>query len=64
MQINLSGPQGNAFYLLGVAQQLMRQKGYSNEDANAVIEEMKSGDYDDLCSVFEQTFCDEVELVG
>ena len=61
--IDRESPQGNAFYILGVAQQLMRQKGFSTQDADAVIEEMKSGDYDNLCSVFEQTFCDEVELI-
>jgi len=61
--IDRESPQGNAFYILGVAVQLMREKGYTTEEADAVLEEMKSGDYDDLCSVFEQTFCDDVELV-
>jgi hypothetical protein len=41
----------------------MREKGYTAEQAEAVLEEMKSGDYDNLCSVFEQTFCDDVELI-
>jgi len=62
--INLSGPQGNAFYLLGTAQKIMKQKGFTDEMQNDVLDEMKSGDYDNLCSVFEQTFCDDVELVG
>lgn len=61
--IDRSGPQGNAFYMLGVAQQLMREKGFSSEDAQSILDEMKSGDYDNLCSVFEQNFCDDVELV-
>lgn len=61
--IDLSGPQGNAFYILGVADKLMKQKDFTEEMRNDVLDEMKSGDYDNLCSVFEQTFCDDVELI-
>jgi hypothetical protein len=61
--IDRESPNGNAFNILGVAVQLMREKGYTSEQAEAVLEEMKSGDYDNLCSVFEQTFCDDVELI-
>jgi len=61
--IDRESPQGNAFYILGVAQRLMKQKGYTVEEQEDVLNEMKSGDYEDLCSVFEQTFCDDVELV-
>jgi hypothetical protein len=61
--IDRKSPNGNAFNILGVAVQLMREKGYTSEQAEAVLEEMKSGDYDNLCSVFEQTFCDDVELI-
>jgi hypothetical protein len=61
--IDRESPNGNAFNILGVAVQLMREKGYTSEEAEAVLEEMKSGDYDNLCSVFEQTFCDDVELI-
>lgn len=61
--IDLSGPQGNAFYILGVADKLMKQKGFTEDMKKDVLDEMKSGDYDNLCSVFEQTFCDDVELI-
>jgi hypothetical protein len=61
--IDRESPNGNAFNILGVAVQLMREKGYTSEQAEAVLEEMKSGDYENLCSVFEQTFCDDVELI-
>jgi len=61
--IDRESPSGNAFYILGVAQQLMRQIGYTNDDAQTVIDEMKSGDYEDLVSVFNQTFCDYAEVV-
>jgi len=63
ISIDLSGPQGNAFYILGVADKLMKQKGFTEDMKKDVLDEMKSGDYDNLCSVFEQTFCDDVELI-
>lgn len=56
-------PNGNAFYILGVAHQLMKDLEYSSQDAEAVLDEMKSGDYENLVSVFNQTFCDYVEVV-
>lgn len=56
-------PNGNAFYILGVAQQLMKDLEYSSQDAEAVLDEMKSGDYENLVSVFNQTFSDYVEVV-
>lgn len=62
--IDLSGPQGNAFWLLGYAEKLAKQLSWDQQSIDDMIEEMKSGDYDDLCSVFSQNFCDYVELVG
>lgn len=56
-------PNGNAFYILGVAVQLMKDLDYASQDAEAVLDEMKSGDYENLVSVFNQTFCDYVEVV-
>jgi hypothetical protein len=59
MVIDLTGPQGNAFFLLGTAQQLCRQLGL---DGNSIIDEMKSGDYDNLIEVFDRNFGDFVIL--
>lgn len=56
-------PNGNAFYILGAAVQLMKDIGYASQDAEAVLDEMKSGDYENLVSVFNQTFCDYAEVV-
>lgn len=58
-QIDLNGPQGNAFVLLGFAQQWARDLG---KDGNAIINEMKSGDYENLVSVFEREFNDVCEV--
>ena len=51
--IDLTGPNGNAFYLLGYAQQLARQLGL---DGNEIINNMKSGDYENLSQVFDDAF--------
>lgn len=57
--IDLTGPQGNAFALMGYAQSLGRQLGF---DTDEIIEEMKSGDYENLVSVFDRFFGDYVIL--
>ena len=51
--IDLSGPQGNAYFLLGHAGQLARQLGL---DETAIINEMRSSDYENLVQVFDQHF--------
>lgn len=63
MTIDLSGPQGNAFFLLGTAKKLMVNLQFSPEQVEKVLDEMKSGDYNNLCNVFEKNFSDYVELV-
>jgi hypothetical protein len=57
--IDLTGPEGNAFCLMGYAKKLSRQLGI---DGNKVIEEMKSGDYENLIKVFDGYFGDYVIL--
>ena len=49
IEIDLTGPQGNAFYILGVAKNLCKQTGV---DFKPIMEEMTSGDYDNLIKVF------------
>lgn len=61
LQINLSGPQGNAFVLLGYAQQLIKDYNLDLESTK-VYEEMTSGDYDKLLKVFRKYFEDYVDL--
>ena len=57
--IDLTGPQGNAFYLLGTAKNLSKQLGL---DSNKVLDEMKSGDYDNLVNTFDKYFGSFVTL--
>ena len=59
IEIDLTGPQGNAYYLLGTANNLCKQLGY---DSKPVLDDMKAGDYDNLISVFDKHFCDFVTL--
>ncbi|MFW6281202.1 MAG: hypothetical protein ACOC1O_00120 [bacterium] len=60
IEIDLSGPQGNAFVLLGYAQQYCKQLGYTKEQTDELIENMKSADYDNLVNVFDKAFGDFV----
>ena len=51
--IDLDGPEGNAFMLMGLAQRMSRQLGV---DSEKVVGEMKSGDYANLVKVFDNYF--------
>ena len=57
--IDLTGPAGNAFSLMGYAMQFSKQMGI---DAEPIIAEMKSGDYENLVEVFDKYFGDYVVL--
>ena len=54
--IDLTGPDGNAFALMGYARQFARQLGYSKEDQDQLLELMTSGDYENLLEVFDDHF--------
>ncbi len=51
--IDLKGPQGNAFYLLGQANMWAKQLG---KDPEAINTEMTKGNYKNLLAVFEREF--------
>ena len=53
MTIDLDGPKGNAFYLLGTAQLLAKQCGL---DDVMITEEMQSGDYMNLVKTMDKYF--------
>ena len=61
--IDLQGPQGNAFALVGHAVDLLRQLDRRDE-VHAMRTDMMSGDYDNLIRIFEKNFGDYVTLVG
>jgi hypothetical protein len=57
--IDLTGPEGNAFCLMGYTRKLARQLGLNSEE---IINDMMSGDYEHLLEVFDNNFSDYVVL--
>jgi hypothetical protein len=53
IEIDLTGPNGNAFYLIGTANNLAKQLGLDKAKIQA---EMMSGDYENLIKVFDKHF--------
>jgi hypothetical protein len=60
--IDLTGPQGNAFFILGMANDFAKQLGWSELDRDKLQEGMKSSDYENLIQVFDEHFGDYVIL--
>lgn len=59
IEIDITGPQGNAFFLLGTASRLAKQLGM---DTEPILSEMKSSDYENLLQVFDSYFGDFVTI--
>lgn len=57
--IDLTGPQGNAYCLLGYAADYAKQLGL---DAEPILADMKSADYEHLIEVFDKHFGDYIVL--
>ena len=62
IEIDLTGPQGNAFFLLGTASKLGRQLGWNSDDIQILLRQMKQGDYENLVNTFDKYFGDFVTL--
>jgi hypothetical protein len=66
-EIDISGPAGNAFSLMGQARSFGKQLGWSNEVISKITADMMSGDYENLLQVFDTnfgSFCDLVRFNG
>lgn len=59
IEIDLTGPQGNVYYLFGVAKQLSRALG---KDYEEIQSRMMSGDYENAINIFDEEFGDFVNL--
>ena len=59
IKIDLTGPDGNAFCLLGNAKRLCNQL---NKDYDAIKKDMTSSDYEHLIKVFDREFGAFVDL--
>ena len=55
--IDLTGPDGNAYALMGLADRLAKQLGFKSP-----TKEMMEGDYEHLLEVFDKNFGDFVIL--
>ena len=54
--LDLDGPEGNVFNIIGTATMLGRNCGYKEDDIKTMVEEMKSGDYINALTVFNKNF--------
>ena len=59
IEIDLTGPDGNAFVLIGKAGSLARQLGL---DSKVIQSEMMKGDYEHLVNIFDKHFGNFVTL--
>ena len=60
--IDLTGPDGNAYYLLGTAMNLCKQLELSSERTEEILDELKSSDYENLIKVFDKYFGKLIDL--
>lgn len=60
--IDLTGPDGNAFVLMGMAKRFGRQLGWDSGKCQDLINDMMSGDYEHLLQVFDNAFGEFVIL--
>ena len=56
---DLTGPQGNAFYLLGLASKLCKQLDLDEE---LVLYDMRMGGYEHLITTFDDYFGNVIDL--
>ena len=63
VEVNLNGPDGNAFALMRKAKYLGVKLDLSKDEIDSIVKEMMSGDYDNLVEVFKRNFGQLVKLV-
>ena len=61
IEIDLTGPEGNVFVLMGKVSGLLRMQGRENEK-DRIISEMTSSDYENAVRVFDEEFGEIVVL--
>lgn len=60
VRLNLVGLDGNAFALMGAWQRQARKEGWSKEEIDEVLNDARSGDYNNLLCVLS-AHCDDAE---
>jgi len=61
-EINLLGPDGNAYFLLATADNLSKQLDLGDDVREKISDEMTSSDYENLIKVFDKYFGKFVDL--
>ena len=56
IEIDLTGPQGNAYYLLGLASRWSKELQFSDSYREEMLEKMRSSDYENLIQVLDNEF--------
>ncbi len=62
IEIDLKGPEGNAFMLLGLVESLGKKLNFPKEVINDIKNVMMMGSYEDLIKTFDIWFGDHVIL--
>jgi len=60
--IDLSGQDGGAFQIIGTAKIIAKQLPALIPNINDIVEEMQSGDYENLVAVFEREFGEYIDI--
>ena len=62
-QIDLSGPQGNAFVLLALVRNCAKQLAWEDDYLKEVLDDMKSHDYEHLLVVLNRHLGEHVDFI-
>ena len=54
--IDLTGPDGNAFVLMGYAMKFAKMVNYTTDEISKLMFDMQSSDYENLVNVFDKHF--------
>ena len=61
--IDIDGPDGNAFMLMGIGANFLRKNlGYTEDEIDDFHDEMMAGDYENLLLVFDKYLGDYFDL--
>lgn len=60
--VDLQSPQGNAFYLLGLAGDLGKKLGLTKHEIKNIQDNMTLSDYTMLVEIFDKHFGDYVDI--
>ena len=62
IEIDLTGPEGNAYDLLNLAERLGRTLGYDKRRIELILDEMRLSTYEGLLHTFDREFGAFVDL--